>query len=48
MCMCCDFITFIEERHEGYSPSIKSMEDFNNMIMDWHLCDIGFFGSNLT
>ncbi|KAL0912821.1 hypothetical protein M5K25_016230 [Dendrobium thyrsiflorum] len=36
------------ERLGGSRPLVHSMDDFNNMIMDCNLVDIGYTGSNFT
>ncbi|KAL0909402.1 hypothetical protein M5K25_020266 [Dendrobium thyrsiflorum] len=36
------------ERVGGSSPNIQSMEDFNSVILDCNLIDIGFSGSTFT
>ncbi|PKU60524.1 threonine dehydratase [Dendrobium catenatum] len=41
-------ITCISERRGGSSPSNRSMDDFNNMILSCNLIDIGFVGDKYT
>ncbi|XP_028549548.1 uncharacterized protein LOC114579370 [Dendrobium catenatum] len=45
-----DFNTIVNpsERVGGLHPNFCSMEDFNNMIMNCNLIDIGFSGNNFT
>ncbi|KAI0524767.1 hypothetical protein KFK09_004152 [Dendrobium nobile] len=45
-----DFNTIVNpsERVGGLHPNFRSMEDFNDMIMNCNLIDIGFSGNNFT
>lgn len=43
-----NIISIASKRHGGYTQNANAIKDFNNMVLDCNLVDIGYIGNNFT